>query len=53
MWLIIAVICFAAGVHQTVIKGIGESYLFFVFTFFALLFFLYHRNRAKNATHNF
>jgi len=50
MWLAIASICFVAGVHQTFVKGLAESYLFFLFTAFALFFFLFHRNRAKNST---
>lgn len=51
-WLTIALICLAAGVHQTFTRGIVESYVFFIFTIFALFFFLYHRKRSKNDSSN-
>ncbi|MGC8802458.1 MAG: hypothetical protein ACP5PS_01605 [Bacteroidales bacterium] len=51
-WLAIALICLVAGVHQTYSRGIVESYVFFLFTIFALFFFLYHRNRFKNDSSN-
>ncbi|GEM_PF-1949548 len=49
-WLTIAIICFIAGVHQSFVQGIKDSYMFFLFTTFALLFFLFHRNMSRKAS---
>jgi len=44
-WLIIGVIAILIGVYETYTKGIGEGYLFFIFTLIAGLMYMLRRNR--------
>jgi Ca2+/Na+ antiporter len=52
LWLSVAIICLITGIHQTITRGFSESYMFFLFTTFALLFFLYYNNLRKNSSNN-
>ncbi|MFH1320410.1 MAG: hypothetical protein ABII90_07145 [Bacteroidota bacterium] len=43
LWLIIAILSILAGAYETKIKGIGESYMFFIFTFVAGIMYALRR----------
>ncbi|PCH96101.1 MAG: hypothetical protein COB85_03930 [Bacteroidetes bacterium] len=47
-WLIIAIASIGFGVYETVTSGIGESYLFFIFTVVAgVMYGMRRRQREK------
>ncbi|HYX08953.1 MAG TPA: hypothetical protein VE912_19630 [Bacteroidales bacterium] len=50
IWLIVAGLCLASGIHQTIHEGIGKSFLFFIFTFVSIGMYFYRRNNRKNSS---
>jgi uncharacterized membrane protein YgaE (UPF0421/DUF939 family) len=51
-WLIMAVLCTAIGIHQTIKQGIKLSYIFFILAIFAILFFYVRKSMRKNNNAN-
>jgi len=48
VWLIVAVLSIAAGIHKTYIEGgFRESYLFFIIAFISFLMFFFRRSMRK------
>lgn len=43
VWLSLAVLCFAAAIHQTFKLGFSESYVFFIFAVMAFLMYYIRR----------
>jgi len=53
IWLITSVICIITGIHQTINEGISQSYIFFIFSFVALVMYLLRRQiRKSNKSEN-
>ena len=46
-WLVIMVASIIFGVYETAVSGIGESYLFFVFTLIAAIFYRMRRRQRE------
>jgi len=44
VWLVIAILGLAAGVHKTVISGINESYPFFIITIISIFIYTLRRH---------
>ncbi len=43
LWLITAILCFIAAIHQTYREGFSESYILFIFTVLAVIMYLLRR----------
>jgi hypothetical protein len=52
MWFVIAIVCVGIGIHQTLLLGIGKSYIFFAFAIFAILFYYVRKTLRKNNSAN-
>jgi len=48
IWLVLSIACLAAGIHKTNISGFGNSYLFFILAFIAILMFMFRRYLRKS-----
>lgn len=48
LWLITAILCLFAAIHQTYYEGFSKSYLFFIFTLVALGMFLLRKQIRKS-----
>ena len=43
LWLITALLCFIAAIHQTYREGLSKSYVLFIFTVLAVIMYLLRR----------
>jgi hypothetical protein len=48
LWLITAMLCFFAAIHQTYREGFSESYILFIFTALAVIMYLLRRYLRVN-----
>jgi len=48
VWLITSILCFITAGHQTLNEGISKSYIFFIFSFVALIMFLLRKQMRKS-----
>jgi membrane protein implicated in regulation of membrane protease activity len=48
IWLVLALLCMAIGIHSTIKIGIAQSYMFFILSAVAVLMYLLRRYRRKN-----
>lgn len=46
-WLILTIVCLIAGAHKTYKYGIGNSYLFFLLAFIAVIMHMLRKYRRK------
>ncbi len=47
VWLVVAIISLGFGVHATIHKGIGESYVFGIMFIFTVLIYFWRRNLRR------
>ena len=48
IWIITAILCLFAAVHQTYYEGFTKSYILFVFSFVAFIMYLLRKQMRKS-----
>lgn len=53
LWIITAILCLFAAIHQTYYEGISKSYVFFIFSIVALIMYYLRRQIRKSNKPNY
>jgi hypothetical protein len=48
LWMIIAITSLIAAVHRTIVAGIKESYIFYIFVIISILMYLIRNYMSKH-----
>ena len=52
LWLVVALMCVSAAIHQTIFEGISKSYVFFIFSFIAFAMYFLRKQIRKSKKDN-
>ena len=52
LWIIVAVLCLSAAIHQTIYEGISKSYVFFIFSLIAFVMYSVRKQIRKSKKDN-
>jgi len=47
IWLILAILCFAFGIYETILSGFSKSFMFFILGMLATVMFQFRRAMLK------
>jgi len=52
LWIIVAILCLSAAIHQTIYEGISKSYVFFIFSLIAFAMYFVRKQIRKSKKDN-
>ncbi|PLX22803.1 MAG: hypothetical protein C0597_01805 [Marinilabiliales bacterium] len=52
LWIIVAILCLSAAIHQTIYEGISKSYVLFIFSLIAFAMYFVRKQIRKSKKDN-